>query len=228
MQLAQRDPSQATPFSDGYARDMLLLELLCFDSDCDFEAPPMRWDHALIASGLANGVLGQRMQHLQSDDVFQQAEERRPTSRDLAWAVGVPTPPRIKQPRPSRQTPVELRNAPNNHLLGNVESWLRKGIVLLWLLCVVHVALVAVWFTGWLLGDGSVQTMTPTGTRLLLGARLFLTAGAFLGGFAGLSLLAFAERQPRFINVVGFWFRIPARPIVDRSGPRKRGPRKRG
>jgi len=218
-QIARQDPSRAAPFSDRYARDMLVLELLCFDSGCDFEAPPIQWDQTFLASRLGSSNLGRGLMHLQRADVFQQAEDRRPSSGDLAQLIGARTPPRIKRSGPSRHGSGGLGDTTIRELFGGVETWLWNGIVLLWLLCVVHVGLVAFWLTGWLLGTGeeSVESATETGARLLVGAQLFLTAGAFLSGVAGLFMLAFAEREPRLINVMGFWFRIPACRNSDRD-----------
>jgi hypothetical protein len=38
-QQAQQNGLSAAPFSDRYGRDILLVELLCSDEDCDSEDP---------------------------------------------------------------------------------------------------------------------------------------------------------------------------------------------
>jgi hypothetical protein len=148
---------------------------------------------------------------LKSGNLFEQSEELRPTSRDLAKSIGVATPPRLKR----RTASVRINSAHSERAIGgrliDAGVWLRRCIVVLWLLCMVHVGLVGFWITGRLLPDPvtSLGDVRMLWTRF--GARLFLTAGASAAALAILSTFAFAERQPRMINFVGVWFRLPAR-----------------
>lgn len=212
-QFAQTDPSKAAPFSDRYARDMLLLELICFDSDCDFEEPPTEWSRDLLLSRLSASSLGRNLPHLQDEGVFRITEEKRPDTKDLSRALGISTPPRVKRPsvRPmhGRTEGGEVRQ-----LLSVVENWLRRGIAALWFLCLVHVLVISFGLTGWFVGDGPVDTNISAWLRL--GTRLLLTAGAFFAALVPLSMFAFMERKERLIGVLGVWIQLPPRQNVDR------------
>jgi hypothetical protein len=196
---------------------MLLLELLCFDSTCNFEAPPVNWGRGLLVSRLRDCPLGDRLSHLKSSELFEQSEELRPTSRDPAKSIGVATPPRIKR----RTASVRINSAHSERAIGgrliDAGVWLRRCIVVLWLLCVVHVGLVGFWLTGWLLPEPATSLVDVRMFWTRFGARLFLTAGVSAAAVTILSTVAFAGRQPRMINILGVWFRLPARINTQRG-----------
>ena len=66
--------------------------------------------------------------------------------------------------------------------------------------------------SAWLLSTPTAEQESGlAATALSLAARGFLGLGVFLVGAVGLSILAFAEDQPRLISFGGVGFRIPAR-----------------
>ncbi len=208
--LSQGNPQRAAPFSDRYSRDMLLLELICFDSDCDFEEPPTEWKRDLLVSRLSVSPLGAKLVHLQQENIFEIAEEKRPETGDLARLAGVSTPPRVKHRRP-----VDHRQDGDRVLewLGGGETWLRRVTIFLWFLCLVHVAVLGFGLTGWLIGDGAGAGAGSREAWLRFGARSLLTAGITLGSLVPLSILTFAERQERLISVLGVWLKMPAKNV---------------
>ena len=67
IDLERRSPeasSMLAPYSDRRARDMLLLEFLCFDSWCSDEDPVSEWDWSLIDEMLEGRNLGQAERYL--------------------------------------------------------------------------------------------------------------------------------------------------------------------
>ena len=96
-QRSQQSDLTVAPFSDRYGRDMLLVELLCFDKECDFEDPASEWSTEKIQRRLSQSAAGEHLRHLAAEDVFQLPEDRRPTSYDLARNLRMATPPRLKR-----------------------------------------------------------------------------------------------------------------------------------
>lgn len=211
--LADQEPDQAVPFSDCCARDMLVLEFLCFDStlSADYdEKPPVEWNQDLIQTKLSQSNLAQKFPHLWHADVFTRPEEQRPASDELARAIGLSTPPKIKHPRPLPRF-FGRRSATGSQLVGRLEGGVRDVIAALWFLCVVHLALVAFLLSGWLFPERPAQTIEFVRSGLRMGARLLVTASAFLGGAGLLSIFAFAECEPRLVDLMGIRLNIPAR-----------------
>ena len=52
------------PYSDRYARDMILLELLCYDDPCDFEEPVCQWPVQQVRFGLERHPLSDEFAYL--------------------------------------------------------------------------------------------------------------------------------------------------------------------
>lgn len=84
--------SDPSPYSDSYGRDMLLLELLCFGTGFDRNAPPSEWDAESLESLRRLDSIGNRLEHLRVPQVFSLAEEMRPSSVALAKNLGIDLP----------------------------------------------------------------------------------------------------------------------------------------
>jgi len=89
------------PYSDRHARDMLLIELLCFTPGDPVETSPKNWGEwetlretlRPVASSLGLG-------HLLQENLFNMGENERPTSRQLAMGLGwKPTADRPAPPK---------------------------------------------------------------------------------------------------------------------------------
>lgn len=216
VQQAEQDELSTAPYSDRYGRDILLIELLCFDAECDYGDPASEWSWEKIQHALSQSETGEQLRHLTGQDIFELPEDRRPSSYDLARSLRMTTPPRIKgRHAVPRMTPSgsPLRNAVRISTGGLVP----KAVVILWALCLVHWGLVSYRGAGML---SSPPSPTDAGMMASLWpwiARAFVGLGVFGVGATGLSYLAFATDQPRLINLSGFWFQLPAR--WNRSKP---------
>jgi len=198
----------AAPFSDRYGRDVLLVELLCFDDACDEEDPASQWDPEKVQRRLAESGFDKRLPHLFRPDLFRLSENRRPRSHDLARALRIPIPPRIKS-RPTGHGRVGWETSIHRSSLLSRDGLLAKVVFALWALCVVHWGLMSFRAAGWL---ASPSSEAGFGAYLLaLGARVFVGLGVSALGILGLSLWAFAEDRPQQIQFRGWWLRIPAR-----------------
>jgi serine/threonine protein kinase len=88
------------PYSDRYARDMLLLELLLMDHGFSSDDPPAAWNpdrlHRCYAALRARGdqARWRNLNHLEPPKVFALSERERPTSVELASGLGLSMPPR--------------------------------------------------------------------------------------------------------------------------------------
>lgn len=97
QRVAEGD-SSAAPYSDRFGRDMLMLELLLVDSRFSPDDSPPYWDRQRLAQALAarlaecdesrRGALA----YLTWAEVFSLAERERPTSQELAAALGLELP----------------------------------------------------------------------------------------------------------------------------------------
>jgi hypothetical protein len=96
---AEGDGSVA-PRSDRYGRDMLLLELLLMDGGLSPDDSPSLWDRdqleRRLAAGRARGEPERlpALRHLDTARVFDLADTDRPSSIELAAALGLPLPAR--------------------------------------------------------------------------------------------------------------------------------------
>lgn len=198
------------PYSDRYARDMLLLELLCYDDTCDFEEPVCEWPVQQVHSRLDRSPLAGQFAPLRRPDIFTIAEKHRPSTESLAEALAVRYPPRVKRADECvRGYPGFNAPAP----VSFAESLLTRGIQLLWLSCVALLGLLCVLGADWLGGSGSGAGQSA----LLLPVKLLMGGGVFIAGLTGLTVLAFATDRARMVNVLGWWFQIPPRQQNARS-----------
>ena len=86
-----------TPYTDRHARDVLLVELLCFDDTCDPTEPASLWPAAKRRSLLWNSPLAAKLPHLQLERLADLTHDQRPSSGELGHALGLPTSPRVKR-----------------------------------------------------------------------------------------------------------------------------------
>lgn len=208
---AEQDILSAAPYSDRYGRDVLLIELLCFDADCGSEDAGSRWSREKICKGLSESGIGDRVQHLALEDVFQRPEERRPTSQDLARALNITTPPRVKVRKPRRRA-IWSAGLGRRLLPSSWTTSLRTVVLVLWMVCVIHWGLISFWGAAWLWGLATTGESNGLATWLLSrAAQGLLGVGVFIAGTFGLSVWALAEDRPRLVNFLGLWFRIPPR-----------------
>jgi len=217
QQLSQQDPEQAFPYSDRRSRDILLLEFFCYTNDLDADRPAPEWERREISARLGQSALAQHFPHLRSADIFDLPEDARPTSRDLAQKVGIRTPPRVRKPRIKRARPVRSSTLGQNYRnwFGNWEAMLGSVNSALWLLCIVHVALIGFWLSGRLFATDVERDRVQVGMQL--GFRLLVGAAASLTAIGALSPFVFAQRQARLLNIGPFQLRLPPRRNLARS-----------
>jgi hypothetical protein len=136
---AAEGDGRAAPRSDRYGRDMLLLELLVMDSGISPDDPPTSWGveqlqrryAALRARG--NAGLLPILSHLDPATLFTLTDEARPSSVELAAALGlapVKRPPR-QLSRVRAFTPIVLGQPVTSALAGQlVRQWgpVRPGL----------------------------------------------------------------------------------------------------
>ncbi len=84
------------PFSDRFARDTLLVELLGFDSTCASDEAASKWDTHVRQKLLGRAPFASQLPHLLLDTLFQLPEHRRPHTCELAAAIGIPVGPPVK------------------------------------------------------------------------------------------------------------------------------------
>ena len=88
----------AAPYSDRYGRDMLILELLFMDSVLPAEDPAEKWNRGGLQQSYAawqascDPTRRQVLAHLNVPEVFSLSEQQRPTSTQLAAALGLELP----------------------------------------------------------------------------------------------------------------------------------------
>lgn len=191
------------PFSDRFGRDMLLLELLCFDECCDYEQPVCDWSADQVQSRLQKSLLAGRLPHLFGPAVFSLEEARRPSSEQLIQAV---------QPTSSGVANVSAASppiAPVSKPALSVSLSATCGRIAfraLWLICLTVLALLS--FAGTRLA--ATELGRETGV-LASAAQLFCGTGFFVAVATPMTIQTFASSQPTAVNVLGAWFRIPAR-----------------
>ncbi|QEG37715.1 phosphotransferase [Bythopirellula goksoeyrii] len=84
-ELEESTAGEAFPFSDRYARDMLLIELLGFQLGDPIDASPKFWEEpGLTQQKLQKNCRELSLTHLLRPDVFELPEKHRPCSRELA------------------------------------------------------------------------------------------------------------------------------------------------
>ena len=71
------------PYSDLRARDMLLIELLCFDGEFPAEDAPEKWDWSRIQSKLQTNCSPAMSSYLGEGDIMTRSENNRASSVEL-------------------------------------------------------------------------------------------------------------------------------------------------
>lgn len=85
--------SNLSPYSDRRSRDLLLLEILCFDTGVPAEDGVSLWDRALMEHRLKTAALGPAARYFQRREILNLPEQQRATSQELATAMRVSQPP---------------------------------------------------------------------------------------------------------------------------------------
>lgn len=206
------------PYSDRYGRDMLILELLCFHKELKEEGWPAEWGWQEIERSLEPSLPQLKIRHLLTSDVLTMPEELRPLSYDLASGLGIVLPPRRRVRGRKVTTFTAVRKRRTRRSFVPPERVFRGVSFVLWLICVAHWGIISWWTSASLLplSEGSTEGGPES---WLLGRLAQGLAGVvpFAVGFIGLTILTFSEDQPRLLNVLGLWFRIPARRDSTRS-----------
>ncbi|WP_425395427.1 hypothetical protein [Aeoliella sp.] len=85
IDLQETSRPEAFPYSDRFARDMLLIELLSYQEGDPFDESPLHWeDRELTQANVAPVAQSLGLTHLSDTAVFSAAEHERPSSKDLA------------------------------------------------------------------------------------------------------------------------------------------------
>jgi len=197
------------PYSDRFARDMLLIELFCYAPDVDSELAPCSWPWDKIEPRFPDNT-PKALDYLRSQDIFVLEEEQRPSSYALALKMEISVPPRIKRPgrprgghfnRPSsvggysqshgKGAPVSAPAAPG----PSAPLPLERTIVLLWSLCLMLVlnasfllarqamATAMAWWAA-----GTASTTVRVALKMVVGVGTMV--GGVLGGCYGLAAVA--------------------------------------
>lgn len=198
------------PYSDRYARDMLLLELLCYDESCDFEKPVCEWPVQQVRQRLERSPVPDEFAYLRRPDIFTMPEKQRPSSERLAKALAIAYPPQVKRAADGMKGFPGF-NAPMPASFA--ESVLTRGTQVLWLVCVALLGLFCVLGAQWV--GGSASGIAQSALRLPI--KLLIGGGVFIASLTGLTVVAFATDRPRMVNLLGWWFQIPARRDNTRS-----------
>ena len=163
---------------------MLLVELLCFDEECDFEDPASEWSTEKIQRRLSQSAAGEHLRHLAAGGVFQLQVDRRPTSYDLARTLRMATPPRLKR-RGGTLTRAWHRTADGRGTAGS-SGFLATTVIILWVLCLVHWALISFHGAAWLLSSpAAAQGQRTRGDRFVIGGPRIPRVRRILGGCRG-------------------------------------------
>lgn len=194
---SQNERQSVAPYSDRYGRDMLLLELLCFDRTLPSDLPPAEWPQEILINRLRQTGLARSFPYLCSPDLFELPEDERPSTAELADDFGINVPPPIR--RRGRST-VSTAGIPARE--PSLNSLLQAAVLFLWFLCAAHWAIVSYNMSGWFISAES--GLVPAALRLVVAASLLM------GGIYALSCLAFAAQQPQIVEIAGLRLEIPA------------------
>lgn len=93
QQRHQNGESDLSPYSDRQARDLLLVEMLCFDADAPPEDCVSTWNWEFIERRLKAVGLETPQHYLLRREILDRPEQQRATSRELATAMKVNQPP---------------------------------------------------------------------------------------------------------------------------------------
>ena len=205
-----------TPYSDLHARDMLLIELLCFDSGFPEEDAPEKWDWSRIQTKLQTNSPPGVSSYLGNRDIFTRAENCRASSAVLARALcgtsasgsvqptAASTQSSFPTPRVRRQSglPVDWQQQANDStgtygvLVPSTASSMPQSYgrsspglrSILWGLCVLYWALTTCLTLSSVLGAAGFNEITAVG----------MLAAIFVGwfGIRQATSVAFGENYP--------------------------------
>lgn len=85
--------TDVSPYSDRRGRDLLLLELLCFESGCPDEETPSYWGWRVVEERLETTELGTARRYFQRREILVLPEHQRIASQELAMAMRIALPP---------------------------------------------------------------------------------------------------------------------------------------
>ena len=230
--------SNLAPYSDLRARDMLLIELLCFDGEFPVEDAPEQWDWSRIQSKLQTRCPPAIVSYLGQRDVIMRSEDKRASSMELARALAGSSSPKTARPtaavspQSSFQAP-RIRNqfslpvdwqqqtTDNNGTFGVLASTTASSMPdadrrspsglrsLLWGLCVLYWALAMCLTLSSVLGAAGFNEITAVG---MLAA---ISVGWF--GIRQATSVAFGENYPVTYQV-SRW-RLTLAPWTSLSNP---------
>jgi hypothetical protein len=167
------------PYTDRYSRDVLLVELLGFESSFGFEEPASNWDRSKRRTALQKRPLARQLSHLLDDKLFELAHDQRPSSVELCRALGITTPPRV---RARRSYPSKTTFAPTYVSVHAYERIARFSVRFLVAACVLQWALLSFLFSTRLFPSSSANHASVAGLLLLLPARLLVSLPLLLAG----------------------------------------------
>ena len=208
------------PYSDRYARDMLMVEILCYEGEDSHEEPLPQWDRGRIDAGLReheNGVLN----YLRSPDLFAMAEGDRPSSGDLARSLALTLPPRVKRASrtkpftgtpPPRGAPTAAPAQPTSQTWA--ASLLQQCNALLWLLCTGMLFAGSLLLGSKLFGGARAEGAFSAGWFVGLAGMALVVTGCVLPGSYWLATKTFAEDRTQIIQLGRFGLEIPARYVI--------------
>lgn len=191
------------PFSDRFGRDMLLLEFLCFDEQCDYEEPVCNWSRDQIQSRLQQSSIARQLPHLCNPSILRLDEAQRPSSEQLVQAMRSFTGP--AGPVAGSGSRIMQVSKPTLSMSWT-ESCGRIAFRVLWLSCVTVLAVLC--FTGTRM---AAHGLGREAGILSFAAQLLCSVGMFASIATPLTVQAFACAQPTALNVLGLWIRIPPR-----------------
>lgn len=208
---------ELAPYSDRFGRDMLILELLCFDEQVryDHEQPISNWDRSDIRRQLSRTPQAMRFQYFMKEDVFDLDEDDRPDSEVLARWTRTTLPPRIAEMAGENAEHGWARRAGEQF-----QGWMRgrAGTVSL----ILDYYMIAVWFVGTAaLLLSALEGLTSAAESDLQDGPVFggvfvvckvIVVAVFLGKTVScISNLAFSRDEPHLFLVGPFGFFFPAR-----------------
>lgn len=208
------------PYSDRYGRDMLVLELLCYDRSLPFDLPPSYWPREVLLERLQRIGADRAVPYLTRQDLFSIPESERPSAAKLAQQFGMNVPPPIK--RRGRPIVTKSRRKAFSSPRGDLAAkTLTVVLALLWVLCSAHWAIISHRVGGWLVG---ADRSTVAAAGLIPSALRLLASGSLLlAGMYGLACLAFAGPSRQTFELAGYQLELPARRPTGRSELGERG-----
>jgi hypothetical protein len=215
VDLQQRHVSgeiNLSPYSDCRARDLLLLELLCFEAGFpDEEAPPL-WDWHLIERRLEETELAHVKRYFQRCEILDSSEQQRICSQELTTSMCVSLPPtcRVVQGRMVGDGKLYLITA---SLCEGVRNALWITCQSLWMLLGITVARqIGRLFVG--------DTQQPS---FILWATIWIVGvTVMLSGIVGTSIIAFGTESVYLVKIGRIGFPLP----VHRSNSDSRAVRR--